>query len=119
VLHGSDATFYYGMDSNQSKLVNGILLGAIGAVILVTLLTIIGDLYAPLKNLLKDAHYHHWVGKGVWAAVLFVIIVFGYILGAKNSNKKITDKLLKILSCVAIISAVALILFFVYEFSHT
>lgn len=106
------------MDTKQTKLINAGIVGAIAAVIFIVLLTIAGDLYAPLKKLLKDAHHHHWVGKGIWAAILFAVAALGYGILVKAPHDETTPRLLKILSWVMVGGTFALILFFIYEFSR-
>ena len=104
------------MNSHQSKLVNGIIIGAISAVIFITLLTIIGELFPPLKTLLKDAHHHHWVGKGIWATILFVIVASVYYFIKKIDTSDSTTRFMRALAWTLIFSALTLFLFFVYEF---
>lgn len=107
------------MDTNkQAKIVNAGIVGAIAAVLLVVLLTIAGDLYAPLKKLLKDVHHHHWIGKGVWSAILFMVMALGYGVFSKAPQDEKTPRLLKTLSWVTALGTVVLILFFIYEFSR-
>lgn len=91
-------------------------MGAISAVALVVVVTIIGDLYAPLKNFLKDAHYHHWVGKGIWAAILFTVVTFGYYFFKKIDTSDNTTRFMRALAWTLIFGALTLFLFFTYEF---
>lgn len=106
------------MNPNSPKFVNGVIIAAISAVIFITALTIIGDLYPPLKNLLKEEHYHHWIGKGVWATILFVLVTLGYAVFTKEPQPGMTARLLKLLSWTVIACTFALIFFFVYEFAR-
>lgn len=104
------------MNTQQTKIVNAGIVGAIAAVILIVLLTIAGDLYPPLKKLLKDLHQHHWIGKGIWATILFAVVAFGYGVSARAPQDEKTPRLLTVLSWVTLGGALALILFFTYEF---
>src|SRR3989344_1971587 len=45
---------------------------------------ILAELYGPFKNLLASIFTHHWIGKVVITALLFIIIGFIY------SNKKLS-----------------------------
>lgn len=104
------------MNSNSLKFINGTIVGAISTVVFIVALTIAGDLYAPLKNFLKEAHHHHWVGKGIWAAILFVIVTPGYYFVKKNDTSDNTTRLMRILAWISLLGALTLLLFFVYEF---
>ena len=42
-------------------------------IITITALTIIAELYSPLKDTLTKIGSHHWVGKGIVATVVFVV----------------------------------------------
>lgn len=110
------------MNISASKLTNSIIAGSIAAVAFIVILTIVGDLYAPLKALLKDAHYHHWVGKGIWGSMLFAGVGVVYYIFAPLSPPGTTDtttKLLHKLSWILISGTIILIAFFVYEtFGH-
>jgi hypothetical protein len=50
-------------------------LGTVLAMILVTILTIGGELNPGLKGWLKEIFVHHWIGKGVLAVVTFLVVV--------------------------------------------
>ncbi len=103
------------MNSNPSKFINGVIIGAISTVIFIVILTIVGDLYAPLTALLKE-HYHHWVAKGIWATVLFIIVVFGYYVVKKVDTSDTTIRFVRVLGWALLLGALILFLFFAYEF---
>jgi len=104
------------MEISKTKLINACIVGAISAVIFIVALTIMADLYAPLKKLLKDAHHHHWVGKGIWATILFVIVASGYYFIKKIDTNESTTRFMRALTWTLIFGALTLFLFFVYEF---
>jgi len=87
------------------------------ASVLVVFLTITGELYSPLKDLLKDMHYHHWVGKGIWAAVLFTAVTVILYLTTKDDDDFTLTRLVNRLSCTLVCATILLFLFFVYEYS--
>lgn len=104
-------------DVQKIKLVHAVSVGAIVAVVFVTLLTIAGDLYAPLKTFLKDAHHHHWIGKGVWAGALFVLATaLCYVPAAIHSSPEALARRLSALSWTLVVSSIVLFLFFIYEY---
>ena len=47
----------------------------IAAVVAVTVLTVLGELAAPLKAALASLTGHHWVSKGLLAALVFAVAV--------------------------------------------
>lgn len=98
------------------RLLNGCIAGAIVAAIFIVIFTIVGELYKPLKDLLKDQHYHHWIGKGVWATITFFITAIVYFFAAHSPHEQETDRLLNILSWTLALSLVVLLGFFTYEY---
>lgn len=84
-------------------------------VVFVTLITVLADLAPALKNWLRDTFTHHWIGKGVLAAGLYVLI---YLLVVKTARKLPEDggvPLLRALSFAAIFGAAAIFGFFLWE----
>ena len=107
------------MNDTQVKNVEAILpstmLAATLSVILVVVLTVVGELYAPLKNFLKDSMYHHWVGKGVWSVILFVLATS--ILYPIFKRRPVSAGLfIGLLNIALIVGSVILFVFFVYEY---
>ncbi len=54
----------------------------------VTLFTIIGELAAPFKDLLKAMSGHHWISKSIIGMVLFIVltIILSYTTKSDNEN---------------------------------
>lgn len=98
------------------RAVNAFIAGAIVVAVFVGGITIAGELYAPLKNLLKEAHDHHWVGKGIWSAIVFAAVSILYYIASKETNTDSTIRLMKMLSWMVILVTMALFGFFMYEF---
>ena len=98
------------------KTTNAFLCGAIVTSVFVVVATIAGELYSPFKNLLKELHGHHWVGKGIWSAIIFVAVGALYYMATKEPNTDTTTRLMKILSWTAILATLVLFVFFIYEF---
>ena len=103
--------------SSGSRIVHGMIIGAIVAALFIVILTIVGELYEPLKSLLKEQHHHHWVGKGIWASVLFIVVSIVSVLSLKNPSLSGTARLLKTLAWVLALSLIVLLIFFAYEYS--
>lgn len=87
-------------------------LGAAASAWLLTVLVIAAELIEPLKNALKAAFTHHWIGKGVIITLAFII--FGYLLREKNSLWSMPDNKLAWYSVLSSLSII--FLFFVAEY---
>lgn len=104
------------MVNNEARVVNAFTVGAIATVVFIVVVTIVGELWSPLKTLLKEAHHHHWVGKGVWSVITFVVVGIGYFLIVRNSSETTTNKLLKRLALTLVLGTLILLAFFSYKF---
>lgn len=62
------------MNNSIKRLVIATAAGATAVALFLTIVTISGEEYAPLKNWLKSIFYHHWLGKSYLAAALFFLI---------------------------------------------
>lgn len=100
----------------NENIVKSVMLGAFMVVMYVVIATIVGELYKPYKNFLTDLHYHHWVGKGVWAIVIFIIVFAVSYLTTKNKNNINSTKMISALSYMLGVGTIILTLFFTYEY---
>ena len=101
------------MNSNDKylRLARAAALGSIAASIVVAVLTIGGEEWAPLKNALKSAFTHHWLGKSVISVAVFGVV---FLLTAwKPSDIQKTARALWYAVGVSALSAAAMTLFFV------
>ncbi len=99
----------------KSKIIFSVAVGTIAAVIFITTITIAADLYLPLKGWLKNVFSHHWVGKSVLAAVVFLLFsVFGWLFSKRANDEKIRKALI-LLNWLLIIGFLAIMGFFIYE----
>ena len=107
---------------NNQKLINSLLKATIITSVFIVLITIIGELYVvegakPLKDFLKGLHSHHWIGKGIWAAILFAVVTLAsYKFCSKNPEGKMY-LLPKITAHVLVAGSLVLIAFFMYEYN--
>jgi len=92
-------------------------IAAVCAIFFITLLTIGGELYTPLKNLLAEQHHHHWIGKGIWAVSLFVVVWLVTFFIIKPTPPRLA-RLLWMVTLSSIVGTLLLYGFFVYEFFH-
>ena len=107
---------------NNQTLINAVLTATLITSVFVVLITIIGELYVvdgakPLKDFLKGLHSHHWIGKGIWAAVLFgAVTLASYKICGKNPERKMY-LLPKMTAHVLVAGSLILIAFFMYEYN--
>ena len=97
---------------DKPKLIYASSIASSVAILFVTVITIVAEFKAPLKDWLKSLSGHHWTSKGIISVLLYLSIVFLVYFAAKGVNsKKITGSL-----CGAIIMTVlgslALFVFF-------
>ncbi|MEK6916520.1 MAG: hypothetical protein AABW92_02135 [Nanoarchaeota archaeon] len=81
-------------------------------IVLIAVLTIWSELSTPFKIWLTGIAGHHWVTKGVFSLVFFVITYFVFSKFSEDNVKKET-------SCVvvsAILSGLAIFLFYIWHF---
>lgn len=105
------------MNNNMKeiKIVTSAFLSAASVAVFVAAITIYGELHAPLKDWLKINFSHHWVGKGVLSAALFLVLFIGFLF--KTPNEKFLNFSLKLAFWLAIISSAAILIFYLYEVS--
>lgn len=103
------------VENTNEPLVKSTILAATLSVLLVVFLTIGGELYSPMKDFLKDTLYHHWVGKGVWAVVLFILVTMATYPIFKKGNI-VTKTSFVVLNSALVIGSLAMFFFFVYEY---
>ena len=101
---------------NRNRIVNAFLISAVIAIAAVVALTIVGELYTPLKDSLKAVFSHHWVGKGVLSFAGFYLLGLLLIPLSGRGSREITT-LLYVLFWVALLGALSVIGFYYYETS--
>lgn len=100
--------------NKKSQYIHAFVISAGLSIIAIAVLTILGDLFKPLKNWLANTFYHHWVGKGVISFVGFYIV--GYILSfLVSDNRDREATMLLWLFWVSLLSALAIFGFYYYE----
>jgi len=107
---------------NNTSLINASLLGVMLVSVFVLIGTIVGELLVVdgakiFKDLLKDAHHHHWIGKGVWSAIIFFVTIGASYPLFKKMGDKYTNKMPIITVYVITAASVLLTVFFIYEYS--
>ena len=102
-------------NNNKNKIINSFAAAAIVAIVFVAVATILGELHKPFKNWLKDIFYHHWMGKGIIAILIFYILGFLGYFKAKDSDDAVVT-MLKIVFWIALLGVVAISVFYTYEY---
>lgn len=79
----------------------------------IALLTIIAELTPPVKDWLAATFAHHWIGKGI-AMVIAYVVLFAVCVALRSPKKQDAATLtgLRALNVLAIVSSIALFLFF-------
>lgn len=80
--------------------------------VLIAIMTIGGELSAPLKALFVTIGGHHWVGKGIVALIFFVIVAFA-AGGAGTGREKRTAV---VVVATTILMGLVIFGFFAFEF---
>jgi len=103
------------MKNIKQKLIRPLALGVIAAVVFVAIATIVGELYAPLKNWLAETFSHHWIGKGVLSLAIFAGVSFLslLILGEEDPNEE--SAVVWVLFWAMLVGTLAITGFYVYE----
>jgi len=93
------------------KGLKGIYYATIVTIISVTVMTIAAELSTRFKDFLTNTFWHHWIGKGIIALVVFFLIRFLY----KGEEKDIL-RLTKSTIVITILSGLVIFLFYVFHF---
>lgn len=85
------------------------------SIAVIALLTIIGELVAPFKNFLQSVTGHHWVTKGIFSFVLFIVLLF--ILGAVfGEDKSEEPQGIYTTVIVTVLSGVSIAIFYIIHY---
>ena len=99
----------------RQKAVQSFALGAVLAAVFVAAVTIAAELMPPLKTWLADTFTHHWIGKSVLAAAIYIgtsIIIFAVPSAGSQERAR---KSLAALFWFSWLAIAAIIVFFLYE----
>ena len=64
----------------------GMATGGALSIVWIALSTIGTEVSTPFKTFLKDVFTHHWIGKGVIALILFLLITFVVTIVARRAH---------------------------------
>ncbi len=95
------------------RIVSSALLSAALVSVFVAAITIGGELYAPLKDWLKGSFSHHWLGKSVLSAIVFVSFFIIFLFWKRDGEA--TAASMKTAFWAAVASPSAILIFYLYE----
>ncbi len=93
--------------------IKALAISTIVTTIAVTLITLIGELSEPFKNLLKNISGHHWTTKSIFSLILFIGL---YFLLLRIKDYKDYKNMSRDVAITVILSCLALFLFFTWHF---
>lgn len=101
----------------KERFLNSVVEGASVTIVTITVLTVIGDLYDPVKDELKSLFSHHWIGKSVVGIFVFVFVtlLFSQYQKSKPADVHSLSVSLKSLNLLAGLCGAILLLFFIFE----
>ena len=97
---------------NNEEKAKGHVVSCMITVVVVTALTVAAEMSASLKDGLKQVLFHHWVGKGVIALVVFVLFAHVIPLRVKKPLSKVVNRL----TMLTVACGIVIFLFFLWEF---
>ena len=80
-------------------------------IILITVMTILSEISKSFKTLLADTFWHHWIGKGIIALVVFFLIALLF-----EDKERDIYKITKLTVSIGIIGGLVIFLFYVFHF---
>ncbi len=89
--------------------------GTMAAIVTVLTLTVLAELSQPVKDLLTQTFFHHWVGKSVLAVLVWLGVgTLTWAIFARTDVRQAAQTV-RVLVSVAILGALVLVLFLVWE----
>lgn len=101
--------------STESGQIQAVARAAIYAVIAITAITILADLYPPAKEWLKNTFTHHWIGKGVIGMAIFAVLAIIEGMRGERTIAKV-EQSVRTLIRISLLGTIVLLAFFFYEF---
>lgn len=107
-----------GFSLERPIVTHSLVVSVLFSAVFITAITIIGELNPPIKNWLAETHGHHWVGKGIWTIILFVVVAFTEYLRLKITHTPVSARMVLLAGYAAIIGSVLMTLFFTGHYFH-
>lgn len=100
---------------NKFRLIHASAYAAIVSIWFSVVITIWGDMHAPLKASLASMTGHHWVTKG-WLSLGLYALVFALVYSVSREADRKASKALWMLVTNSILATVAMFGFFVWHY---
>lgn len=84
--------------------------GVAAVAVLVAVLTIVGEMWSPLKDTLKNVFTHHWLGKGALSIVLFGIVY--QIRKGEYARADTTSRAIYLAVLMSLLATAAMLIYF-------
>ena len=97
---------------NKIKLVISSAYAATTTIIFVTVITIWAELFAPLKEWLKDFSGHHWTSKSILSVLLYVIVTIVLYWTIHDQNETRIRKALIVLLIFLVLGSIIITAFY-------
>jgi hypothetical protein len=97
----------------KNKLVSAAFKSATAYILLMTIVTIVAELFLPLKSFLANLTGHHWTAKGVLGVILFIALTIIFTVVGKAGN---VSRNMSITIGSTIVGATALLVFYVIHY---
>ena len=101
----------------HTRTITAFLISGIVTAIFIAAITIEGELAPAFKDWLKTTFYHHWLGKGALAVILFFVLGILLSFIAPRSDSALASSA-RALTWVSILSALVILGFFTAEAFH-
>ena len=87
---------------------------AIVTILVITVVTIVGEVSAPLMKFMASLTGHHWVTKNIFSVILFLLLLAVASRGPSEKKSSPTGLIWTVVTSVA--CSIALLAFFVMDF---
>lgn len=98
------------IDSKLTKWIRSTAIATIATSFMLAILIVVAEEIPDLKNWLKATFYHHWLGKGALALILFAVT--SLVLGLLKRDKPQLSTIIFVESLAVILSACIIAGFF-------
>src|SRR3989338_4446316 len=98
---------------NKLKLILSSAYASIITILFIVIITILAELFIPLKDWLKNFSGHHWVSKSIFSVLLYIVSTkILYLLIKNNDNNNRVKKSLKLLIVFVVLGIIAITIFY-------
>ncbi len=88
---------------------------ATASIAFVTVITILGEVQAPVKDWLKRSFTHHWLGKTWLSIIIFVVLFLSFMRLPMQDEARQTNRAIRLAFWTGALGALALAAFYLSE----